>query len=103
VFQLPLKKNDKIGTTPMVNEELRSSGAPNGQCRTSGSRLITGVLNASKKSDSSTLRAPAATRFLTRPVRSTRAAALAHDHQVHEEEEPERYSVVHGLGKPWAK
>ncbi|KAJ4373615.1 hypothetical protein N0V86_007758 [Didymella sp. IMI 355093] len=103
VFKLPLKRNDKIGTTPMVNEESCSSGAPNGQGRTSRNRPITGVVNDYKRSDSSTPRMPAATRFLTRSVRSTRAAAPAHGHQVHEEEEPERYSVVHGLGKPWAK
>lgn len=104
LFNIPLKRNHKTGVPPTVNGGTHSSQALNDEGVTVRSSLITGMTGHSNKTNSLTLgRATASTRPRVGSVRSTRANVPSHDREIHEEQEPERYSETHGLGKPWAK
>lgn len=104
MFKKPLQWNDKIGKSPMVNGRTSSSQVPNGQGSTPVRNLIAGLTHEAEDADSSILTKPAAsTRSRPREARATRATAPIYDREVTEEKEPERYSVIRGLGKRWAK
>ncbi|KAF2629290.1 hypothetical protein BU25DRAFT_465433 [Macroventuria anomochaeta] len=106
LFKRPLKKNDKIGTTPMVNEEVSSNQTQSGQRRTPRSRLITGMTSdphtASDSNPDGLTKPPASTRAQARPARATRATASMHDQDILENgKEADKFSVRVGLGKRW--
>lgn len=107
IFKKPLVENNKIGTTALVNDETPSDTLHSERGTISTGPLIAamkGSVRTGPGSNSAIAKAPAVpTRPLGRAVRSTRATAPIYDRESIEETEPERYSVIHGLGKRWAK
>lgn len=104
LFNVPFEKNDKIGTQPMVNEETVSGQPSREHGRKSRIGLISTMAKSSKDADNAIpRRVEVSTPLLPRAARATRATAPIYDQEHFAEKEPERYSVIHGLGKRWAK
>lgn len=107
IFKKPLVANSKIGTSALANDATPSDTLHSERGTKSTGPLIAAMKGSVGKgpgSNSAIAKARAVpTRPIGRAVRSTRATAPIYDQECLEESEPERYSVVHGLGKRWAK
>lgn len=111
LFKRPLKKNDKIGTTPMVIDEVTAEQANSEQHRTPRGGLLAELTNSvrdeggtSTWNRNSLKQPPTSTRAQTRPVRNTRATAPLYDEEMPAETKKVfKYSQIEGLGEPWDK
>lgn len=109
LFDNPLTRNEKIGKTPMVSEELKINDSYRGRQPQFKDTLVNGLL-AGQRNGSATmkhddLRPPPTTRQVsTRPARPTRASAPVYDLQMlRDVKKVPKHSIDVGLGPRWDK
>lgn len=115
MFEKPLLHNDKVGSTPLVddttstkNQQHLSPSNESSRLAVKSTRMVDRMQadsperQVSDKQRHENARSQISSTSV-RPTRTTRTSRPTYNLDFEPEEKPEKFSVVHGLGKPWEK
>ncbi|PSN74368.1 hypothetical protein BS50DRAFT_627702 [Corynespora cassiicola Philippines] len=115
MFEKPLLHNDKVGSTPLVddttstkNQQHLSPSNESSRLAVKSTRMVDRMqADSPERQVSDKQRHENARSQISgtsvRPTRTTRTSRPTYNLDFEPEEKPEKFSVVHGLGKPWEK
>ena len=105
LFETELRRNTKVGTSPLVNESPPEGNEISGTGATLPKLSLLDQLAASAMTANNDPNpATVSTTKSTRPVRATRSSAPTHDRKaLSPDDDIQKYSIVQGLGPAWKR